>query len=163
MATKVQPNIHQNDCSEEPPPYFSCITQPGIQPAPTTTDVNPYSTQPNSKVKLPLYDYTASMAPNTIPQSSTTTSSVTVVSSQPRFNYGRPSSFTQSASGTAEQLFGASVLLAIFCTIFGSPLTLICIVPAIYLSQKVPYCYMTPPIYLTIHAMLLVMTGEILW
>ena len=137
METQVQPNTHLNDCREEPPSYFNSITQPGIQLAPTIADAYPHPNQPNSKVKLPLYNYTASMAADTLPKPSTTIQPVTVVASQPRFNYGRPSSFTQSASGTAEQLFGASLFLGFLCAVFGSPITLICFVPAIYLSRKV--------------------------
>ena len=165
METKVQPNTHQNGThqngfSEEPPPYFSSITQPGIQLASTITDVNSYPTQPNSKVKLPLYNYTASAAAD-ISTTIQPASSVTVVTSQPRFNYGRPSSFTQSASGTAGQLFGASVFLVVLCAVFGSPLTLICFVPAIYLSQKVYHNNIPSPI---IHVCtLLILIGERVW
>ena len=135
MGTEVQPNIHQNDCSEEPPSYFS-ITQPGIQLAPTIT-VNPYSTQPNSEVTLPPYNYNGSMAAGTVQPTIQPTSVVTVVTSQPSFNDGHSSSFTQRTSGIAEQLLGASVFLSILCGLCGSPLTLICFVPAIYLSRKV--------------------------
>ena len=136
METEVQSNTHPNVCSEEPPSYFSIITQPGIQLAPAITDVNRYPTEPNSEVSLPHYNYTASTAADAVQPTIQATSSVTVVTSQPSYNDGRPSS-TQSTSGIAEQLLGASVFLGLLCALCGSPLTLICFVPAIYLSRKV--------------------------
>ena len=57
-----------------------------------------------------------------------------LVTSQPTYHSHVRHSFAQSDT---EHLFAVSVCLAVFCAVCGSPLTLVCFLPAILLSKKV--------------------------
>jgi hypothetical protein len=125
MELEVHPNTHVDDGSEKPPLYTDSTPQPDAQ---NFTEPKPYPTQPyfGSELPPPSYGYASTAIQPT--------SSVTVVTSQPTYHSHVRRSNAQS---NPEQLFAVSVCLAIFCAVCGSPLTLVCFVPAILLSKKV--------------------------
>ena len=114
MDLEVNPNTHVDGGSEKPPLHTN-----------STSQSDP--TQPSFGSELPpSYGYASTAIQPT--------SSVTVVTSQPTYHSHVRRSNAQS---NPEQLFAVSVCLAIFCAVCGSPLTLVCFLPAILLSKKV--------------------------
>jgi hypothetical protein len=127
MELEVHPNTHVDDGSEKPPLYTNSTSQPDAQQEQTFTEPKPYPTQPYfGSEPPPSYGYASTAIQPT--------SSVTVVTSQPTYHSRVRYSDAQS---NPEHLFAVSVCLAIFCAVCGSPLTLVCFVPAILLSKKV--------------------------
>ena len=141
MEVKVNPDTQLEDGSEQPPFYSNNTAQPDAQQETTFSEPKPYPTQSYYE-QPPSYDYGGSK-PADIPQpsqiSSTTiqaTPTVTVVTSQPTYN-SRVYRSSRRGGGGTERLFVVTLVLAIFCAVCGSPLTLVCFVPAIFLSRKV--------------------------
>lgn len=135
MEVKVNPDTQMEDSSEQPPFYSNNTAQPDAQ---QESEPKPYPTQSYYE-QPPSYDYGGSK-PADIPQPSQISSTtiqpaptVTVVTSQPTYNSRVYHSSRRGGNG----LFASTLVLAIFCAVCGSPLTLVCFVPAIYLSRKV--------------------------
>ena len=74
------------------------------------------------------------------PAASTTTTAIPQVESAPTVVYRQqPSPWrpNQISVTEADQIFGWSIACCVICCLCGSPLTLLCFVPAIILSMKV--------------------------
>ena len=118
---------------------LSSTAQHDAEQALTITDSR---TLASSGVKLPLsHNCVSASVPADISRSKPgqpiirPTSMATVATSQPRFNPHEHCS--GGVSGAEERLFVLSMCLGILCAICGSPLTLACFVPAMFLSRKV--------------------------
>ena len=128
--------------------HTNSIVQPDSEGVPTSKVFELYPSQQSSGHKLPpIYNYTYTLPgisqpgqqSNTIIQS---TPSVTLATTQPRIVLQQHPS--TRAANEGEQLFFLSMFLCIFCAICGSPLTLACFVPAMFLSQKVCVIILAP-------------------
>ena len=90
---------------------------------------------PEIPAPLPAYTPTAPPAvPQMEPKASATVSPLTY---QPEPNWQPPISNDTVSASVVDQMYGISICFAIVCCLCGSPLTLACFIPAIFLTSTV--------------------------
>ena len=135
MEMNSHPALHPGSESQLPPPPYSTGPAAAADPAAGSTAELRTSEPPafyptgSSAAAYPVQ--------NVMPISGNTAqhTAVNIVSSQPQTQY-----YSHSRRGyepANNRLFTASVCLYITCLILGSPLTMLCFLPAILLAKKV--------------------------
>ena len=116
-TTPSETKLPYSDIQKEPPPYdapyYSASTSKEVIP-----QLEPVGTTNNQ-----------SLAVNTV-----------VVQQQPHFD--TLPTISPVSEAVADQTFGLSIFCCFFCCLCGSPLTLLCFIPAIVLSLNVSVCYL---------------------
>ena len=140
---EMDPNRPLGEDSEPLLSNSNSTAQPDTEQVPTITESK---TQPRHGGKLPRSyiehwcEYALQTFQANILVYHVATSSVTVITSQPRFHSLKQCSSEVAKAG--EHLYILSMFLAVLCAICGTPLTLVCFIPAMFLSRKVLYTYM---------------------
>ena len=127
------PNASPDIGSEAPPSYpGSTAYQTQVIPEPVSY---PAKTSTFASDELPP-SYPSSSSAISQPKGTSQHTTVPVVTSQPS-RVSLSSTISENVNGRADTILALSVCSCITCFIFGSPLTIICFVPAILLAMLV--------------------------